>query len=119
MGGSGGGGPKGWGPEPKKSGAQRGGGPEGWGPKQLGPEGWGAQNFALFFLSLPPEISFFLPSLRVPAFKTPPKFNEKTPREIRKNEIFGGREKKRSEILCGPGEGRSGGGGSGGEAQKS
>ena len=40
------------------------------------------------------------------------------PRERRKKEISGGREKKKSEILGGPGEGRSGGG-SGREAQKS
>ena len=31
-------------------------------------------------------------------FKTPPKFHEKTPREGRKNEISGGREKKKREI---------------------
>ena len=46
----GGGGPKGWEPEPRKS-----GGPEGWGPK-----GWEARNFALFFFPLPPQISFIL-----------------------------------------------------------
>ena len=81
MGGSGGGGPegvggpKGWGPEPRKSGS-----PKVWWPggvgvegveartqkklvaRRVGAEGWGAQNFALFF-SLPPEISFFLLSL--------------------------------------------------------
>ena len=37
--------------------------------------------------------------LSVPALQTPPKFNEKTPRERRKNEISGGREQKKSEIL--------------------
>ena len=31
---------------------------------------------------------------RSPALQTPPKFNEQTPRERRKNEISGGREKK-------------------------
>ncbi len=36
--------------------------------------------------------------LSAPALQTPPKFNEKTPQERRKNEIFGGREKKKSEI---------------------
>ena len=41
------GGPEGW-------------GPEGWGPEGWGPEGWGAQNFALFFLTLPPPFFFFL-----------------------------------------------------------
>ena len=73
MGGSGGGGPKGWGPGPNPKGwgpeglgARRVGGPKGWGPEGLGArrvggpkgggkgggaEGWGAQNFALFFLS--------------------------------------------------------------------
>ena len=33
------------------------------GPKGGGPEGWRAQNFAFFFFSLPPQFSFFLPSL--------------------------------------------------------
>ena len=46
--------------------------------------------------------------LRVPALQTPPKFNEKTPRETRKNEISGGREKKKREILGGPAEGGPG-----------
>ena len=50
---------------PKPSGGPKGGGPKGGGPEGWGPEGWGAQNFALFFLSLPPEISFFLLSLGV------------------------------------------------------
>ena len=52
-------------------------------------------------------------------FKHHQNSTRRTPRERRKNEISGGREKKKSEILGGPGEGRSGGGGSGGEAQKS
>ena len=51
---------------------------------------------------------------RVPAFKTPPKFNEKTPRETQKERNGGGRGKKKSEILGGPAEGGSGGGGSSG-----
>ena len=57
-----------------------------------------------------------------PVFKTPPKFNEKTPREEEKNEFFGGRGKKRAKFWAvqgkgcpaeggpgkgGPGEGRS------------
>ena len=37
--------------------------------------------------------------LSVPALQTPPKFHEKTPREIRKNEISGKREQKKREIL--------------------
>ena len=50
--------------------------------------------------------------------KTPPKFNERTPRVEEKNKFCGGKGKKKSEILGGPGEGRSGGGGSGGDSQK-
>ena len=44
--------------------------------------------------------------LRVPVFKTPPKFNEKTPREGRKERILRRDREKKSEILGGPGEGR-------------
>ena len=58
------------------------------------------------------------PHLRVPAFKTPPKFNEKTPREGRKERILRReREKKERKFgrsrgravqgKGGPGEGRS------------
>ena len=43
--------------------------------------------------------------LRVPVFKTPPKFNEKTPREGRKERILRRNREKKSEILGGPGEG--------------
>ena len=42
---------------------------------------------------------------RVPAFKTPPKFNEKTPRETQKQRNGGGKGKKKSEILGCPAEG--------------
>ena len=45
--------------------------------------------------------------LRVLVFKTPPKFNEKTPREGRKERILRRERAKKSEILGGPGEGRS------------
>ena len=38
-------------------------------------------------------------------FKTPPKFNEKTPRERQKERNGGGKGKKKSEILGGPAEG--------------
>ena len=38
-------------------------------------------------------------------FKTPPKFNEKTPRETQKQRNGGGKGKKKSEILGGPAEG--------------
>ena len=37
--------------------------------------------------------------------KTPPKFNEKTPRETPKERNGGGKGKKKSEILGGPAEG--------------
>ena len=37
--------------------------------------------------------------LSVPALQTPPKFHEKTPRVRRNNEISGGREQKKREIL--------------------
>ena len=37
--------------------------------------------------------------------KTPPKFNEKTPRETQKGQNDGGKGKKKSEILGGPAEG--------------
>ena len=61
------GGPKGWGPEPRKGwGARWVGGPEGlgspkgWGARWVGgPEGWRAQNFVLFFLSRRKFHSFF------------------------------------------------------------
>ena len=61
-----GGGLKGW--RPEGLGAQdsvgtrrvgpEGWGPEGWGARRVGPKGGGAQNFALFFPSLPPTFSF-------------------------------------------------------------
>ena len=44
--------------------------------------------------------------------KTPPKFNEKTPRESTKSEILGGGRNKRGEILGGPAEGGPAEGGS-------
>ena len=81
--------PEGWGP-PKGGGPRRVGGPEGWGaPKGGGPRRVGGQNFALFIWSS----------------KTPPKFNEKTPRETPKERNGGGRGKEKSEILGGPVEG--------------
>ena len=55
-------GPEGWRPKPGKR------GPEGWakgGARRVEPEGWGAQNFAFFF-PLPPQFSFFSPSLGGP-----------------------------------------------------
>ena len=54
-------GPEGWRPKPGKSGVPKGGAPEGGAPEGGG-EGWGAQNFTLFFF-LPPQFSFFSPSL--------------------------------------------------------
>ena len=63
-----------------------------------------AQNFALF-LPFPAIISFFLCPTRpgrrgsAPALKTPPKFNEKTPRETQKERNDGGKGKKKREIL--------------------
>ena len=43
--------------------------------------------------------------LRVLVFKTPPKFNEKTPEREEKNEILRREREKKSEILGGPAEG--------------
>ena len=40
--------------------------------------------------------------MSVPALQTPPKFHEKTPRERRKNEISGGREKKKARNFWPP-----------------
>ena len=51
--------------------------------------------------------------LRVPALQTPPKFNEKTPRERRKNEISGGREKKSAKFWAVQGKGGPAEGGPG------
>ena len=103
-----GGAPMGGGPEPSKSGIPKGG----------GPKGWGAQNFALFFLSRRKFHSFFslwgVFSLSPGghfgwdmALNSGHNSTRRPPRERRMNEIFGGREKKKSEILGGPGEGRS------------
>ena len=86
-----------WG-KPRKSGGPKGGAPKG-----------GVPKISRFFFPLPPQFSLFLPSLggdlahfRVPApSKSPPKFHEKT-------RNCG--EKKKHEILGGPGEERSRGG---------
>ena len=40
--------------------------------------------------------------MSAPTLQTPPKFHEETPRERRKNEISGGREQKKREILGSP-----------------
>ena len=40
-------------------------GPEGWGAEGWGPEGWGTE-ISRFFFPLPPQFSFFLPSLGGP-----------------------------------------------------
>ena len=49
--------------------------------------------------------------LSAPTLQTQPKFKREDPqRDTEMNEFSGGREKKKSEILGGPGEGRSGGG---------
>ena len=128
-----------------KGGALKGGAPKGRCPERWGPEGWGTKgsgtkNFALFVPS-PATIFILFPSLGgvVPwnfggviegwdpqtctfqgpsVSKTPPKFNETTPKRRKKN----GRGKNKSEILGGPAEGGpaeggSGGGGVGGSAQ--
>ena len=70
-----GGGPEGWRPKPRKSGAPKGGGPDRWRPrrveaqtsKKCGPEGRGPRTvgpkFRAFFPLLPPQFSFFLLSL--------------------------------------------------------
>ena len=47
-----------WGPKPGRV------GPEGWGP-----EGWEAQNFSLFFFTLPSHFSFILSSLSWGSFR--------------------------------------------------
>ena len=57
-GGPNGGGPKGGGPEPRKSGARR------VGARTVGPERWGPK-ISRFFFPLPPQFSFFSPSLLV------------------------------------------------------
>ena len=97
-----GGGLSGWGPKPRKSGAQKGGAqkggaqkggaPKAGAPKGGGaPKGWEAQNFALFSPS--PATIFFLSSLSgVLSWNF-------GPRERRKNEISGGRENPKREIL--------------------
>ena len=43
-----------------------------------------------------------------PALQTPPKFHERTPEREEQNEFCGGRGKKKSEILGGPGKGGPG-----------
>ena len=95
----------------------RGGAPKGGGPK-----------ISRFFFPLPPENSFFCarlefsgccvkrgftpqpgsPNMHISGprpSKRPPKFNEKTPREGRKERIFRRKREKKSEILGGPGKG--------------
>ena len=102
-----------------KSGSRKGGGSKGGGPKGGGP------NISRFFFPLPPQNSFFSSlsggllvdfwwclkrrgtqmctfgepkraHLRVLVFKTPPKINEKTPREGRKERIVR-REREKKE----------------------
>ena len=75
----------------------------------------GGTKFRAFFSPLPLPFSLFPLSLsgalivelwwclRVPAFKTPPKFNEKTPRE--REQKWGLERGKKSENLGGPAEG--------------
>ena len=52
--------------------------------------------------------------LNAPALQTPPKFNERTPRERKKNENCGGRREKKERNFGRSGGGLSGGGLSGG-----
>ena len=118
--------PRVWGPQgcgaPKGVGPPRVGGPEGWAPKGGAPKGGapkgGAPKSSLFFFPFPPPFRSFCLSLGVFSLNfggvsTPPKFNEKTPRE-RQKERNGGREgKKKSEILGGPAEGGPAEGGPG------
>ena len=105
-------------------------GPEGWGPEGWGPEGWGAQNFALFF-PVPPQNSFFSflcgaagvshdsPRAQTCTFEGPglqkhhQNSTRRHPEREEKNEFCGGRGKKKSKILGGPGEGGPGKGGPG------
>ena len=105
-------------------------GAEGWDPepRKMGPKG--GPKFRAFFFPLPPQFSFFLPSLGGPAAPKPPGLHttarepkrahlnapafkhhqnstRRPLREGRKKENCGGRRKK-SEILGGPGEGGPG-----------
>ena len=64
-----------------------------------GPVWWGRLGFTRQPESPNVHISGFRPS------KTPPEFNEKTPRETQKERNGGGKGKKKSEILGGPAEG--------------
>ena len=64
-----------------------------------GPVWWGRRGFTRQPESPNVHISGYRPS------KTPTKFNERTPRERKKNENCGGRREKKSEILGGPAEG--------------
>ena len=77
-------------------------GPEGWGPRSGGPAGVSHGD------PESPNVHFGRPR----PSKTPPKFNEKTPRESRKTEILGGRRKKK-KILGSGGRGSEAGSGEG------
>ena len=107
-----------WEPE----GWEKNAGPKGGSPKGGGPQGGGPKFRAFFSLSRHNVHSFFplfgaagdshdsprTPNVHISGSrpsKTPPKFNEKTPREGRRNENCGGGRKKKSEILFGPAEG--------------
>ena len=87
--------------------ARRSGGPNCYGPEGGGPVNCGARRvgsgpkISCFFFPLPHPFSGSGPS------KTPPKFNEKTPREKEKERTW---RKKKSGILCGRAEVGSGGG---------
>ena len=56
---------EGKGPQGREGPRRRGPEPIGWGPKGGAPKGWRPKNFALFF-PLPPQFSFFFPSLGGP-----------------------------------------------------
>ena len=113
------------------------GGPEGWGPEGWGSEGEGAQNFALFFPSPafswnfggvlkrrgPEMCTFGLSGCRVkprqgPGLQDTTKIQRKDPQERKKELKIVAGEGKKSEILGGPAEGRSGGRGSGGGGRR-
>ena len=110
-----------------KGGAPKCGSVEGWGPGRVGPRRVGSPKFRAFF-PLPPQLSFFLLSFqgpfvefwwclkrwgpemctsrdperahfRVPASKTPPKFNEWTPKREKKERNWGRERGKKRAIF--------------------
>ena len=94
-----------------RSGGSKPGAPKGGAPKGAAPKGGGRQNFALF--TLPPHTRLHdnprtqTCTFQGPASKHHQNSTKGPPEREEKNEFCGGRGKKKSEILGGPGEGRS------------